>query len=98
MTRPRPALDTPTLEAIGLQLQFGGRHVVPLAEIAELWFGLGAQAAAEAARDQSLPVPVFRARDNQRCPWMVSVADLAAHIRKQREQAAEEHARLRSGG
>lgn len=91
------ALDTPTLEAIGLQLQFGGRHVVPLDEIAVTWFGLDRKAAAAAARDQTLPVPAFRARDNQRCPWLVSVADLAAHIRRQREQAAKEHARLNSG-
>ncbi|TCO80800.1 pyocin activator protein PrtN [Plasticicumulans lactativorans] len=55
------------LEALGLQIQFGGRYVVPLAEIAEDWFGLNEKQAKCAAARQRLPVPAFKLREGERC-------------------------------
>lgn len=83
------------LEALGLQIQFGGRYVVPLAEIAEDWFGLNEKQAKFAAARQQLPVPAFKLREGERCNWHVTVADLAKLVADRRAQADSEWKKMR---
>jgi len=56
------------------------KTLIPLDEICETYFGMDRKAAYQAAAANSLPVPVIRMRDSQKCPWVVHIGELAALI------------------
>ena len=62
---------------------------IPLDQVAPKYFGLDSRKAAEKARTQSLPVPVYRG-GSQRSQWLVSAQDLAAYLDAQKEKARKE--------
>ncbi|QOD81854.1 pyocin activator PrtN family protein [Chromobacterium haemolyticum] len=66
------------------------RAAVPLNEISEDYLGLTARKANEMASLNRLPLPTFRASDSQKAPRMVHIADLAAHLDRQREEAKKQ--------
>ncbi len=72
------------------------KAILPLDDICEEHFGLSRKSAYQQAATQSLPVPVFRGRDSERCPWMVSIEELAKHIDAQRAEAEALHAKMRA--
>lgn len=68
---------------------------VPLADICQQYLGLGYEEALRKAARAELPVPVFRLNNSRKAPLMVHVKDLAAHIDRARNEAAERAERLR---
>ena len=62
---------------------------IPLTEIAQKYFGLDHRKAAEKARTQSLPIPVYRG-GSQRSPWLVSAQDLAEYLDSKKSEARTE--------
>ncbi|MFO7189932.1 MAG: pyocin activator PrtN family protein [Pseudomonadota bacterium] len=68
--------------------EFDGAACVELEKVSEKYFGLSPEEAKRrAARDPArLPVPPFRG-GSQKAPWLISLADLAAHLDSQREAA-----------
>ena len=66
---------------------------IPLFKIAAKYFGMDNKKAAEKARTQSLPVPVYRG-GSQKSQWLVSAADLAAYLDQLKEQARNDHKRI----
>ena len=73
----------------GLLAEFGGRAEIPLEEVAPRYFGISARTASMRAGAQALPVPVYRAGDSQKSPWLVSAVDLARYLDKKRAEARE---------
>lgn len=71
-----------------------GQADVPLEVVAKKYFNLEKKEAYARAKLRSLPVPAYRAIDSQKAPWLVSVADLAAYLDKQRAQARDEWQRM----
>ncbi|EKN3597365.1 pyocin activator PrtN family protein [Yersinia enterocolitica] len=69
---------------------------IPLADIAERYFGMKPVTADKKAGAGDLPIPTFRIGDSQKAPRMVHVSDLAEYIDGQRHQAKEELARIKS--
>lgn len=72
------------------------KAVLPLEDICEEYFDMNRKTAYQHAATQSLPVPVFRARDSERCRWMVSIEELAKHIDKCRADAQALHSKMRA--
>lgn len=73
----------------GLLAEFGGRAEIPLDEVAPRYFGINARTAGMRAGAQALPVPVYRAGDSQKSPWLVSAVDLARYLDERRAEAHE---------
>ncbi|MCE8043595.1 pyocin activator PrtN family protein [Halomonas daqingensis] len=73
----------------GLLAEFNGRAEIPLEEVAPRYFGINARTASMRAGAQALPVPVYRAGDSQKSPWLVSAVDLAKYIDEKRAEAHE---------
>ncbi|GHE20148.1 pyocin activator PrtN family protein [Halomonas urumqiensis] len=73
----------------GLLAEFDGRAEIPLEEVAPRYFGLNARTASIRAGAQALPVPVYRAGDSQKSPWLVSAVDLAQYIDEKRAEARD---------
>lgn len=73
----------------GLLAEFGGRAEIPLEEVAPRYFGISARTASMRAGAQALPVPVYRAGDSQKSPWLVSAVDLAKYLDERRAEARE---------
>jgi Pyocin activator protein PrtN len=70
----------------GLLAEFGEANV-PLDKVAPKYFGLSHEEARRRAPAKMLPCRVFRL-GGQKSPWLVSAADLAELIDRQREKAA----------
>ncbi len=70
----------------GLLAEFGEANI-PLARVATKYFGLSYEEARRRAPGRSLPCRVFRL-GGQKSPWLVSAADLAELIDKQRERSS----------
>lgn len=73
----------------GLLAEFNGRSELPLDEVAPRYFGISARTASVRAGSQALPVPVYRAGDSQKSPWLVSAIDLANYLDTRRAEAHE---------
>ncbi|WP_417329541.1 pyocin activator PrtN family protein [Halomonas cupida] len=73
----------------GLLAEFNGRSELPLDEVAPRYFGISARTASVRAGAQALPVPVYRAGDSQKSPWLVSAVDLAKYLDTRRAEAHE---------
>ena len=69
----------------GLLAEFGEANV-PLEKVAPKYFGLSLDEARRRAPSKLLPCRAFRL-GGQKSPWLVSVADLAELIDRQREKA-----------
>lgn len=69
----------------GLLAEFGEANI-PLARVAPKYFGLSFEEARRRAPAKLLPCRVFRL-GGQKSPWLVSAADLAELIDRQRERA-----------
>lgn len=78
----------------GLLAEFGTAEI-ELERVCEKFFGTNKAEAKRRASRQGLPVPVHRC-GGQKSGWLVNAADLAAHLDKQREAAAEEWNRMRA--
>ncbi|WP_407321799.1 pyocin activator PrtN family protein [Dickeya ananatis] len=63
---------------------------IPLADIAEKYFGMKPSTADKKAGAGDLPIPTFRLGDTQKSPRMVHVKDLADFIDGRRIQAQKE--------
>jgi hypothetical protein len=74
----------------GLLAEFGAAEI-RLDDCCEKYFGMASPQAKRAAMVQSLPVPVYRAAPSQKAGWLVSAADLAALIDRQKADAAKLH-------
>jgi len=70
----------------GLLAEFGEAHI-PLQKVAPKYFGLSYEEARRRAPARMLPCPAFRL-GGQKSPWLISAADLAALIDKQRKAAS----------
>jgi hypothetical protein len=70
----------------GLLAEFGEAHI-PLAKVAPKYFGLSFAEARRRA-PSNLPCKPFRL-GGQKSPWLVSAADLAELIDRQRQQSSE---------
>jgi len=70
----------------GLLAEFGESNI-PLQRVAPKYFGLSFEEARRRAPGKRLPCRVFRL-GGQKSPWLVSAADLAELIDKQRERAS----------
>ncbi|WP_271273798.1 pyocin activator PrtN family protein [Aliamphritea hakodatensis] len=66
---------------------------IPLKDCCEKFFGFNIKKAAEHARHQRLPVPVYRG-GSQKSEWLVSAADLANFIDNHRQQAKHDWERV----
>ncbi len=71
-----------------LMAEFGTGDI-RLKDCCEKYFGLSEKKAAERARRQGLPVPVYRG-GSQKAEWLINAADLARHIDQQRDKAARD--------
>ena len=69
----------------GLLAEFGEANV-PLDRVAPKYFGLSSDEARRRAPSKLLPCRAFRL-GGQKSPWLISVADLAELIDRQRERA-----------
>lgn len=69
----------------GILAEFGEANI-PLSRVAPKYFGLSADEAKRRAPAKLLPCRVFRL-GGQKSPWLVSAADLAELIDRQREKA-----------
>ncbi|MDR5901040.1 pyocin activator PrtN family protein [Halomonas icarae] len=81
-------MTTPTY--FGLLAEFEGRAEIPLEEVAPRYFGINARTASTRACAQALPVPVYRALDSQKSPWLVSAGDLAEYLDRRKAQARQQ--------
>ena len=70
--------------------------VVKLRDICEEFFGVTPKTAEQKAKAQALPVPVFKLRDSEKSPSLVSIQDLAAYIDKQRAEAQNDWAAIQA--
>jgi hypothetical protein len=70
----------------GLLAEFGAAEV-PLEDCCKKYFGLDVTQAKRRAGTYSLPVKAYRATASQKGGWLVSMADLAEHIDKQKAEA-----------
>lgn len=66
---------------------------IPLELVCEKYFGLSVPKAKRRACLHQLPIPAYRT-GSQKSPWLISAADLAQHIDKQRALAAEQWAEV----
>lgn len=73
----------------GLLAEFNGRAELPLDEVAPRYFGISPRTASLRAGAQALPVPVYRAADSQKSPWLISAVDLASYLDSRRAEARE---------
>ncbi|SUP77358.1 Pyocin activator protein PrtN [Yersinia frederiksenii] len=71
---------------------------IPLADIAERYFGMKPATADKKAGAGDLPVPTFRIGDSQKAPRMVHVNDLAEFIDKKRNEAKYIMRRINKNG
>ena len=69
----------------GLLAEFGEAHI-PLQRVAPKYFGLSYEEARRRAITKMLPCRAFRL-GGQKSPWLVSAADLAELIDRQREKS-----------
>ena len=69
----------------GLLAEFGEAHI-PLQRVAPKYFGLSYEEARRRASTKMLPCRAFRL-GGQKSPWLVSAADLAELIDRQREKS-----------
>ena len=72
-----------------------GTAEIPLESMCEKFFGMSPQEAKRQASRQRLPVPAHRA-GGQKSGWLINAADLAQHIDKQRDAAAEEWKKMQA--
>ena len=70
----------------GLLAEFGEANI-PLEKVSPKYFGLSYEEARRRAPAKLLPCRVFRL-GGQKSPWLVSVADLAEVIDRQRQKAS----------
>lgn len=70
----------------GLLAEFGEANI-PLDRVAPKYFGLSYEEARRRAPSKLLPCAAFRL-GGQKSPWLVSAADLAELIDRQREKSA----------
>jgi hypothetical protein len=77
-----------------LMAEFGTAEI-ELERMCVKFFGLDVPEAKRRAARQKLPIPVHRA-GGQKSGWLVNAADLAAHIDRQREAAANEWNKVRA--
>jgi Pyocin activator protein PrtN len=71
----------------GLLAEFGEANI-PLEKVSPKYFGLSYDEARRRASAKLLPCRVFRL-GGQKSPWLVSAADLAELIDRQRQKAGE---------
>jgi hypothetical protein len=71
----------------GLLAEFGEANI-PLEKVSPKYFGLSYDEARRRASAKLLPCRVFRL-GGQKSPWLVSAADLAELIDRQRQRAGE---------
>lgn len=72
--------------------EFGKAHI-PISEVAEKYFGLNDKEAKLKAARAKFPFPVFKCstQDGQnKCPWLVDIADLASYLDAQKEKSKKE--------
>ena len=69
---------------------------IPLDHVAPKYFGMAAEKAAQKARTQTLPVPVYRG-GSQRSQWLVSAEDLANFLDEKKKQARNDWRRINAG-
>ena len=72
----------------GLLAEFGTAEI-PLEKVCEKYFGLSVTKAKRRAGMQQLPIPAYRI-GSQKSPWLISAADLARHIDRQRQSATSQ--------
>jgi len=63
--------------------------IVELKVVSKEFFGITPKTAEQMAKAHNFPVPTFKLRESERCPTMVNLSDLAAHIDKKYEDARE---------
>ena len=85
----RPASSARTVNStfFGLLAEFGEANI-PLEKVSPKYFGLSYDEARRRASAKLLPCRVFRL-GGQKSPWLVSAADLAELIDRQRQKAGE---------
>ena len=66
--------------------------IIELKLICKEFFGITPKTAEQMAKARNFPVPTFKLRDSERCPTMINIDDLAAHIDHQYKEAKEEWA------
>jgi len=66
---------------------------IPLAEVAEKYFGHGKDEMSKHARNNEYPFPVFRA-GSQRSQWLVSAHHLAEYLDNVKQASEEQHKAL----
>jgi hypothetical protein len=66
-----------------------GSPLVPVEDVCETYFGIGAQEARRRAALNLLPVPAFRMTESRKAPLFVRIADLAALIDRRSAKAGE---------
>lgn len=71
------------------------KTLIPLDEICDTYFGMDRKSAYQAAAANSLPVPVMRMRDSQKCPWVVHIGELATLIDNRMALARTEWEKVR---
>lgn len=64
-----------------------GSPTIELKQVCQEFFGITPKTAEQKAKACDFPVPTFKLRDSERCPTLIKIEDLAAHIDKQYEQA-----------
>lgn len=74
----------------GLLAEFESGEV-RLVDCCEKYFGYSEAEAKRKATQRALPIPAYRVTNSQKAPWLVSIADLAAHIDKQKAQEKPLH-------
>ena len=69
---------------------------IPVESVAKKYFGLEPAKAKAKARLQQLPVPVYRAADSQKAPWLIAAGDLADYLDAQHARAKKDWSRMNS--
>ncbi|WP_299775671.1 pyocin activator PrtN family protein [uncultured Pseudoteredinibacter sp.] len=77
-----------------LMAEFGTGDI-PLEACCEKYFGMNLRKASAYARNQQLPVPVYRG-GSQKSTWLVSATDLANHIDSLKKKARKDWQRLQN--
>lgn len=83
--KSRPSPSTVNSTFFGLLAEFGEANI-PLEKVSPKYFGLSYDEARRRASAKLLPCRVFRL-GGQKSPWLVSAADLAELIDRQRQKA-----------
>ncbi|RLV60973.1 pyocin activator protein PrtN [Parashewanella curva] len=75
--------------AFALMAQFG-KPVVRLEEICDEYLGMSKAVATQHAKAGTLSIPVYRATDSNKAPWLVNLSDLAQCFEQKRDEAASD--------